>query len=154
MDEKMAGAWGLPLGCLATAGAYLLLDFILRYSPLTGHVGYLQIILPPVLGFGMGRLTGRRWRHPILASLLLAAALIVAHTIPYTIDTMAMANESDESYASIAREHPSAAFAGRSPSELRALAIKGRVISFPFAVLFIGGLTTLGALAGRRLGRG
>ena len=152
MSEKTAVA----LGCLATAGTYLLLDFLVRYSPLGGHVGYLEMfVLPPVVGFGVGRLMGRRWQRPILASLLLAAALIVADTIPYTIDTIAMANESDESYANLAREHPSAAFPGRSPSELRALAIKGRFISFPIAELLVAApLIILGALVGRRLGRG
>ena len=156
MDEKTTNARGTALGCLAAAGAYLVLDLLLRSISLGQSGFYLEFfVFPAVLGFGVGWLMGPRWRRPMLASLLLGAALVLADTIPYTLDTMAMANLSDETYASAAREHPGSEVASLPPSEFRRLAVQGRVISFLMLdPLLIGGLTTLGALVGRRLRRG
>jgi len=157
MDEKTTGARGTVLGGLAAAGAFLVLDLLLRSISLGRSRIYLEVfVFPAVLGFGMGWLIGPRWQRPILASLLLGAALVLADTIPYTIDTMAMANLSDETYASAAAlAHPGSELASLPPSEFRRLAVQGRVISFLMrAPLLIGALTTLGALVGRRLRRG
>ena len=114
---------------------------------------YLELfVLPAVLGFGVGWLMGLRWRRPMLASLLLGAALVLADTIPYTLDTMAMANLSDETYASAARMNPDSELASLPLSELRRRVVLGRVISFlMLGPIVIGGLTALGALLGRSL---
>ena len=176
MDEKTTGARGTVLGCLAAAGAFLVLDLLLRLISLGQSGFYLEFfVFPAVLGFGVGWLMGPRWQRPILASLLLGATLVLADTIPYTIDTITMV--SDENIARAIREAPRETFAvirrlavnGRivsfsirefprhtvadeSPSEIRRLAVNGRILSFlMFSPIIIGGLTALGALLGRSL---
>ena len=153
MDEKTTGARGTVLGCLAAAGAFLVLDLLLRSISLGQRGLYLELfVFPAVLGFGVGWLMGPRWRRPMLASLLVGAALVLADTIPYTLDTMYMANLSDEFYASAAREHPGSEVASLPPSEFRRRVVLGRVISFlMLGPIVIGGLTALGALLGRSL---
>src|SRR2546425_4750890 len=105
MDKMTSGARDTVRGCLVAAGTFLFLVFFLRFSHL-GLGGLELFLLPPVLGFGTGVLIGSRWKRPIFASLLLGAALVVAATIPYTIDTVGMAHESGETYANAARGHP------------------------------------------------
>ena len=156
MDEKTTGARGTVLGGLAAAGAFLVLDLLLRSISLGRSGFYLEFfVFPAVLGFGVGWLMGPRWRRPMLASLLLGAALVLADTIPSTIDTMAMANLSDETYASAARMNPDSELASLPLSEFRRRVVQGRVISFlMLGPIVIGGVTALGALVGRRLRRG
>jgi hypothetical protein len=118
--------------------------------------------LPFALGLVTGVLAGPRWQDPVRASVLLAAALAVADIIPFTIDTMALANLSDERIVSMVRERLDAKiFAMIPPAELRAGPAKIRaqavevwILLWPLRLGISGGLTVLGALVGRRLGRG
>jgi len=157
MGEKTTGAPDTVRGCLGAAAAFLLLDLLLRSVSLSSYQRWPLdlLVLPFALGLMTGLLVGPRWQHPMRASVLLAVALAVADTVPYTIDTIAMAHESDESMMTIARESKYAnRLARETPSEIRAMVVKARILVFPYAVIIIGGPAVVGALAGRRLRRG
>src|SRR5438067_1625446 len=113
MDQKTTEAWHAVRGYLAAAGAFLLLNFLLPSISFGRMVDVELFVLPLALGFVMGMLVGPRWYRPVRASVLLRATLVVAYTIPYTVETIAMV--SDESIARTIREDPRGrAFAGET----------------------------------------
>jgi hypothetical protein len=152
MEDTTSRTLSMVRVCLAAAAAFLFGHYLLRSISVSPAVIFYA--WPFAVGVLTGFVVGPRWQRPMRASLLLAGALVLAYIIPYTIDTIGMANSSDETIIRMVRQsgHPEH-YAGIPPSELRADAVKGRILSFSLAPVLFGGPTLVGALLGRWLGR-